>query len=186
MNRFIKTLCLLSAAGLMACSNAPNSKAPEDDGKNITQQLEDLKSGVSIDVDNLQGKTDTEKLLYLLDTPTTTKAGILIFLDVQIKTLEETGNKKDAEAMRANRVLLTQAVDENLEDFVEIAAKVYDKFFTEEEVKQLVAIFSQPIMQKYTKTTINLQQELLPVAEAWSSSKVIPRFQELMKERAKK
>jgi len=179
VSRLVKTICLLSALSLAA-------KAKPADNKNLLGQLEDIKPNQAIDINNLPGDTNTEKLLYLLDTPTATKSGVLIFLDSQIEAFETAGNKEQAEALKANRVLLTQAVDETMEVFVKEAASVYDGFFTADEIDQLTKVFSQPIMQKYIASTIDVQQKLLPGAQTWSENHVVPRYTQLIQEQAEK
>jgi len=185
VNNYIKTICLVSAFALAACSQAPNLDGIKADGKDINQQLESLKSGPAIDINNLPGKTPTEKLLYLLDTPKAVQSATLIFLDTQISSFEAAGNKTEAEALRKSRVLLAQALEENIDDFITTGASVYDDIFTKDEIEQLTVIYSQPVMQKMTASTIDVQQRLLPLSEEWSNKHVLPRFQQLVKEQAK-
>jgi len=136
-----------------------------------------------VNPDNIPGNTDAEKLMYLLDIATVTKAATLIFLDGQIEVFESSGNKEQANELRENRKLLTQALDENIEIYVTDAAKVYEDFFTAEEMAAFVQIFSRPEMQKFTRSTVALQQKAIPVATAWSEQHVVPRYTELLGQR---
>ena len=185
MNRFIKTLCLLSAVTLMACKNAPNSEVLNGDDKSLTQQLEGIKSKNVIDINNLQGNTDTEKLLHLLDIPTALRSVTLVILDTQISSFEAVGNKTEAKALKKNRELLTQALDEAMGEYVEATAKVYEEYFTKAEIKELIVIYSQPIMQKQIASNVDIQQKLIPVSETWSKEHVLPIYNRLLKEAKK-
>lgn len=182
MNRLSKICYALPLAALLACSN--EGVKPKADTSNLTEQLEELKGGGVIDVTNLPGKTETEKFLYLIGTPTASKSAILIFLDGQIDTLDNAGNKKQADALRENRKLLVQAVDETMDIFVERAGAVYDQIFTAEEISELTVIFSTPLMQKYSYQAVSLQQKMIPEAEVWSANHVAPRYEALIKEQA--
>ncbi|MEP6342978.1 MAG: hypothetical protein ABJ275_06655 [Maricaulaceae bacterium] len=186
MNKLSKTVCFLSALTVVAACGGASTSAPNDAevNKSLHEQLDNIKPSEAIDIANLPGDTDAEKLLYLLDVPTATKSAMLIILDGQIKTFEATGNKKQADALRGNLASLTQAVDEKIYIYVRDAAKVYEEFFTPDELLQLIEVFSQPVMEKFTATSVDLQQKALPVAETWSTDHVVPRYTELLKEQS--
>ncbi len=186
MNRWFKTAYALPLAALLACGNQGGKPKSKADNTSLTEQLEDLKGGAPVNIADLPGKTETEKFLYLIGVPTATKSGILIFLDAQIDSFDAAGNKKQADALRENRKLLVQAADETMSIFVEKTAAVYDAVFTPEEISQLTAIFTNPIMQKYTQETVSLQQKLLPGAEKWGTEHVAPRYEALIKQQAEK
>ena len=170
-------LTLLTACD--ATNKAP--KAPVDN-KTLNQQLEEMKPTEALDISTVSGATETEKLLYLLDIPTTTKSGILIFMDAQIKNFETVGNKELAAELRQNRALMSRAADETIDVLVAESAAVYDEVFTPEEISELIKVFSQPVMKKYVSSTIELQQLVLPVAEKWGADHFEPRYNELLKE----
>jgi len=182
VSRVFKLCYLLPLAALLACADAEVKPKAQADTLSLDQQLEELKGGASINLADLPGKTETEKFLYLIGTPTASKSAILIFLDGQIDTLDKAGNKKQADALRENRKLLVQAVDETMNVFVERSAEVYDQIFTPEEIGQLTVIFRTPLMQKYSQQAVSLQQKMIPEAETWSTNHVVPRYQELLKE----
>ena len=184
VNKLFLSLCLTSELCLNGCGNKASDK-PSYDNKSLNQQLEAIKPQGSIDLSNIPGDTDTEKFLHLLDVPTATKSGILIFMNTQIESFDAVGNHAQAEAMRKNRALLSQAVDENMDSFLKVSAKVYDEVFTPEEIKQLTVLYSQPVLQKLTRSLVPLQQKALPLAQAWSEDKVLPRFEQLVKEQKK-
>ena len=187
MNRLFKAnklsliLGLTSALCLSACGGKDGVKT-SDNHQTLNEQLEAIKPQGAIDLNNIAGDTETEKLLYLLDVPTTTKAGILIFINTQIDSFEAAGHTAQADAMRENRALLSQAVDENMAGFIKESAVVYNEVFTPEEIKALTALYSQPVLQKFTRSVVPLQQKAIPIAQKWSEEKIVPRFEQLVKE----
>ena len=186
MSKIFLTLSLASVLCLSACGGKDTaSYKGTNSNETLNQQLEAIKPQGSIDLSNIPGDTDTEKFLHLLDVPTATKSGILIFMNTQIESFDAVGNHAQAEAMRKNRALLSQAVDENMDSFLKDSAKVYDEVFTPEEIKQLTELYSHPVLQKLTKSLVPLQQKALPLAQKWSEDKVVPRFEQLVKEQNK-
>jgi len=53
-------------------------------------------------------------------------------------------------------------------DFENTAATVYDKYYTQEEIKQLTVFFSSPIGQKYSSVLKPMMQDLGAAAETVS------------------
>ena len=181
VNNLFKLICLSSALCLMSC----NKDTPQSH-EHLTEQLEAIKPSASVDIANIPGETDAEKLMYLLDIATATKAATLIFLDSQIDAFEAAGNSSQANSLRENRVLLLQALNEKIDIYVKQSAEIYEGFYTDEELAAYVDIFSRPEMQKFTRSTVTLQQKAVPIATAWSENHVVPRYTELLKEKAGK
>ena len=182
-HKILLTLCITSVLSLGACGGEGGASYDATEAnKSLNEQLEAIRPKGDINLAEIKGDTDTEKLLYLLDVPTGTKSGILIFFNPQIESFEAVGNKEQAEVMRHNRALLSQAVDENMTDFVKRSAKVYDEVFTPQEIKELTELYSSPVLQKLTRSLVPLQQKAIPIAQKWSDEKVLPRFEQLVKE----
>jgi len=166
-----------SMLALAACN--PNTASAPNDNTSLSDQLGELKSDNMPSLEELPGKNAVEKLLYLQGVPQAVKSTTLIFLDGQISTLEKTGQTETANTLKNNRKLLVQAIDENMHEYVEGAAEVYKSTFTGEEIEELVKIHNSPAMRKLTDNQIEIQQDILPLAEQWGQ-KVATKFQSLV------
>jgi len=179
----MKTFYLILCACLIAsCTEA--SKQVATDEKTLVEQLGDLKPAQQVSFDELSGDTNTEKLLYLLDVPNSVKVASLVSLDAHINSFETTGDLKTANELRSNRELLIQAADEKMHIYIKEVSKVYDEFFTQDEIDYLIEVYSTPAMRKMTESQLELQQRVVPVAENWGNE-VGERYSELIKENAK-
>ena len=162
---------------VMACTQKP--QFPSNDNTSLSDQLGELKTGNMPALEEVPGRNSAEKLIYLQGVPQAVKSTTLIFLDGQISTLEKTGQTETVNILKNNRKLLVKAIDDNMQEYVEAAADVYKSTFTAEEIESLVKIHNSPAMRKLTDNQINVQQELLPIAEEWGQ-KVAAKFQSLL------
>ena len=174
-------LVSMAVIGITACNQ--NSQNVPTDNTSLSDQLGELKTENMASLEDLPGRNSVEKLLYLQGVPQAVKSTTLIFLDGQISTLEETGQAEVAKTLKNNRKLLVQAIDENMQEYVEDAAEVYETTFTPEEIDELVKIHNSPTMRKLIDNQIEIQQEVLPIAEQWGQ-KVADRFQILVTNQA--
>jgi len=184
VNRILIVTLITCSTLLSACGEEVQVK--KQDVVSLSDQLSEIKSGNLSEFGSLPGKTNTEKLLYLQGAPDATKSATLIFMDGQISTLEASGEDEVVESLRANRKFLVQAIDENIQSYLEPSAEVYETVFTPEEIDKLVEIYNTDVMRKVTDNQIPLQQALLPVAEKWGEE-VAEYYQDLIeKDLAKK
>ena len=118
MNSVIKALALISVLCLTSCNSKLGSSSQTIENVDLIEQLDELEPSSVVEAGNIPGDTDAEKLLYVLDAATGTKSAILIFVDSQIDTFEATGNRKEANELRKNRVLLSQAANETVDIYI--------------------------------------------------------------------
>ena len=181
MNRIYLMAFLICAAALGACDGESGAKAEKK--VPLSEQLEGIKSGNISEIGDIPGNTRTEKLLYLQGSPDAVKSATLIFMDGQIETLEASGEDEVVESLRKNRKFLVQAIDDNIQSYLESAAEVIETVFTPEEIEQLVEIYNSDVMRKMTDNQINIQQSLLPIAEEWGED-VAGYYQDLIQKDA--
>ncbi len=83
-------------------------------------------------------------------------------------------------ALKRIRELMLQKID--FTGFMEQSAYLYDKYFTEEELKDLVAFYETPTGQKSIKVMPALFQESFQKAQEWIGPKIIELVTGVMRE----
>ena len=67
------------------------------------------------------------------------------------------------------------------EDIVNLIIPIYDKYFTENEINELIAFYNTPVGKKMTMSLPSIAQESMAVGQIWGRSigeKVIKRLKE--------
>lgn len=67
------------------------------------------------------------------------------------------------------------------EDIVELIVPIYDKYYTEEDVRQLIVFYESPVGRKMVEQMPAVMQESMQVGEVWGrgiAEKVIKRLEE--------
>ena len=173
----ISTAFFLAACGGVAPSDPVETEPVET--------LQDSLAGVTTagvqSLDSVKGNTPAEKLIYLLDTPAGAKAGILINLDSQIEGLKAVGQTETAQVLSESKPLFMQAVDENMDEFLSIASKVYESRFTDEELTRLAELNADPVMQKHISQQVDIMSDMTVAIEAWAEV-IGARYAELLEE----
>ena len=173
----IRFLLFILTSFLLACG--PASNLTEEGKKNLSEQIEQLETS---EVYTVKGKTPTEELLYLLELPKQMKSATLVVLDGQLQVLEAAGQIKEANELRNNRQLLLQAMDENMANYIESAAVIYEESFTGPELARMNELYRDPVMRKAVSVQLDIQQKIIPIAEDWGQE-VGNRYQELLAEK---
>ena len=173
----IKKLTLtlfLSAFVLLAQANAQNAVAPEKQAaiKEITalmsanNQVEQLMQVFSTQMDDLRQQTVKAVLNERTDLTTAEKKQIEDALLVN----ERPAVKKLEERLMA-KIDIQKIMDEML-------IVVYDKFFTLEEIKDLLAFYKSPTGQKMVKLMPDIAAESMKVTQ----TKLLPKMMDALKE----
>ncbi|MCC6461938.1 MAG: DUF2059 domain-containing protein [Saprospiraceae bacterium] len=67
------------------------------------------------------------------------------------------------------------------EDIVELVVPIYDKYYTEEDIRQLIVFYESPVGQKMVAQMPAVMQESMAVGQEWGreiAEKVISRLEE--------
>ena len=178
---------LLAAILLAGCAETavPGKVAVEADSEAVKQTTSDRISALprseAIDIAAIPGDSSAERLLHLMGVPDATKGAMMVSIDSNIEVLRASGATAQADQLEANRALLLQAADENMDAYLDIASDVYEKYYTQDELDRLVVLFSDPLMQKHATAQLDLLGEMTTAAEAWAET-VGERYAELVEE----
>ena len=69
----------------------------------------------------------------------------------------------------------------DINEFIEMIIPIYEKHFTHEEIKQLIAFYESPIGKKMIKVQPQLMMDSMTAGEEWGK-KLIKRVKEKLRE----
>ena len=148
-----------------ACQPAESSKETVF-SPSLAEQLGEIEVK-TVPFDQLPGETRAEKLLYQAGIVSQMQTASLVAYDMQVEAVKAAGNSALAKELQNNRTLLMDAMNAEVETFVKDAGALYESHFTDAEIERMIAIHSDPVMQKLVKTQPQLSQDILPAAEAF-------------------
>ena len=163
----------ISAAACVAllCACQPTADtAPQAAKTKDVPSLYERLGEVKVDIgafEDLPGETRAEKLLYQSGVVSQMKTVTLVMFDTQIQTIEVAGNAALAEELRNTQDELSEAMEESLDVFIADAAKIYESYLTSEEIERLIALHSDPAMQKLIQVNPKISQDIIPAATAF-------------------
>jgi uncharacterized protein len=107
-----------------------------------------------------QSNTKTEKIRKLLEVTGSGKLGIQVInniVDMYKQSYSEVQQTFWEEFRK----------EANTDDLVNLIIPIYEKFYTEEEITQLIAFYESPLGKKVVQTLPGIMQESMKVGEAW-------------------
>ena len=165
----LKYLCLGLAALVGACAPGGTSE-PAADVPSLDEQLTALSDAAPVEDAALEGLTPAQQLLVVSDTATQAKAGILVTLDSSIDLMRLNGDNETADTLDRTRGLLIEAADENMAEFYDLAGAVYESRFSEAELRRLVELYRDPVMQKFVSQQTDMMADMVLKMDAWAET----------------
>lgn len=63
--------------------------------------------------------------------------------------------------------VIHQVVLEHASELDRMTLPLYDKYYTHEDIKELIKFFSSPIGKKYSSVLKPMMQDMMPIAQEW-------------------
>jgi len=121
-----------------------------------------------------QSSSKQQAIRELLEVTGSAKIGVQV-LNNMVSTYQKSYTKADSsfwdEFMK----------EVSPDGFVSITIPIYDKYFTEEEIRQIIAFYKTPIGQKIISTMPSVMREAMNAGEAWGKEigeKILKRLKE--------
>lgn len=99
-----------------------------------------------------------------------------MFNQMQSQTKDSTGRARSQEAMKATLPVMKDIIKRMMD--VDMVA-IYDRNFSENEIKDFITFYTSPSGQKFVKTQPEIQKEIMPIF----IKKYIPEIQKAMKDK---
>jgi hypothetical protein len=94
-----------------------------------------------------------------------------IMADMLVTTVINQEKKRYPDLPKNVEYALSKAIHDVVIDHApelnKMAAPLYDKYYTHNEIKQLIKFFSSPIGRKYLTVAGPMMQDMIPIAQAW-------------------
>jgi len=90
------------------------------------------------------------------------------FIGTQISALVKQANPdQDDKVDRAVKDLVLPVLKRHLPEYLDLAAAVYAKHFTRDELTQIVAFYKSPVGQKFSREQANVVPDITEMTKGW-------------------
>ena len=117
-----------------------------------------------------QAATASRPALQLLEL-TRAGANALAVIDAMKQTMiaqiRRDNPSADEATLQEFSAALHDEFEMSIDDYLALTAKVYEKYYTADELQALIAFYGSPVGQKTIAATPQLMKELLPVSAEW-------------------
>ena len=121
-----------------------------------------------------QSETKTKKIRQMLELNGSTNASAQV-MKTMLGSFEKMYPKVD------KKIWEEFAKEIKTDDLIELVIPVYDKYYTEEDVDQLIVFYNSPIGKKVAETLPAISQESMVAGQAWGkqiAEKVVAKLKD--------
>lgn len=123
---------------------------------------------------NAQDNSKNEKIKHLLELSGSSKMGIQV-MNQMMESFQKSFSNVPQEFWEESKKEM------KAEDITNLVIPIYDKYYTESDVDQLIAFYNSPIGKKMITTMPQVMQESMTAGQSWGKGigeKVIARLKE--------
>lgn len=168
-------LLILGFIVLTGCkAEQPKSDYSDLDKRPAIERLADIKSNLSVP----ENATTAETLLYVMEVDISMKATLAIVGEQMVDIALASNPKTEENELKLAFQYTEEIMDEILPEIIVDIAKIYDSYFTEAELQDVIEFYSSDTGKKFVKNQSNLMQDSMRVSE-----KIVPIIQEKITEK---
>ena len=144
-------------------------------------------SSMSVQADELtnEKRKDIEQLLEMTGAMSLAKKMALSFSENTKANLKENRPDIPSEVLNQLPTIIGDVFDDNTESLKNMYVPLYNKYFTEIEIKEMIVFYSSPLGQKTIQVMPALFQESMQLGQIWGAS-VAPQVERRIKEMLRK
>lgn len=151
----------LSCIVLAGCN--VESSTPEIDTRTMQEKLQEIKDSASLEIPDDASLAET--MLYSLGVDKATRAIYVMSVETNAQTALAANPKLDKAELDEYINFSTIALNEELPLFISQAATVYEEFYSEEEIIEILNFYKTETGQKFINTQTQLMSDMLPLGE---------------------